>query len=1078
MTTPNNKNKEEYKNFCNEEAIACHLTLLGDRQSYCLVGGKHECNEKKSKFEIPKGNVFTKWISHDNVIDFIKQKNSRGEQVWISLNDKEAGVDANKGVNKIHAIWFDIDAPREDKNKIATETEKRIAYKNCKELKTWISNEFGAKGFIACSGNGYHLFFPIEAYDLIAETQREEFNNKQKNFLKRISKESGIGIDATTDIRRVTQAIGALNLKIPDKPLPTYWIDKPTDEDIEKARKANFVLLEAILNTKLEQLKPVTTAVLHPEFEDLLKTDTKLKDLYEGNWKGYGFESRSEAEASLVTLLCMNGFSDAEIKEIMQGCQIGKWQEKDASYHNLTIENARQFVTDDVEDNSFIPPPQVPPFEFNLGDNMIKDYMNFMHQRTDAFSEYHFSVICALLSRIIDRQIYVELTQGCVYPNLWFMIIGDSTISRKTTAMQLGKGVIKRVFDRDIWATDNFFYPQDFSPEAFIELMSKEPHGAWWLDECAGFLALADRTYMSGIKDLLSNLYECGDHHRKLRTKRKSTEQTEFNIVDSYLTILFATTPDRFSENTNVIDLTSGWLVRFLYLFPRYKKRWRPFTEADENANDDLNILISKLDKIQQKIQAHGERRIKFESDAIAIFQEWQKTREDSAAERQDSIELAILGRLEIYALKLAIVFAVSQHKFLKEKELKISVELIEEAIRLIETYFEVYERDIIELAMQDEQTNLQEKIIATLKRLGGQCTRRVLLQRLHRTLKDVGEALDALEESGEIKVGKTDTGTNRSATIITLMNTCCSVARVARVSTRSNKKNVKNNEENNNNDKKDNNDTRATQDTSDTRDTVATQKVTLPEKEKYQRMSNPVFGFFHDWCEIIPEQYTPKTEFYAAFCEYCKEKKLAPFSEKKFLAQMKLLTKMEDGQRGPRGEQKRVWLGVVVTHNNDKITRKHGKQDNHDFLYLNVQEYFCYIKKEIRKNIEKDLNKEKGAYGAYGAYENDTFLLEWLKSKSKNCGTGICRGCNNEKNDLWAFKINDTEGGFCLDCINDAIEQELKKTEGTEEENKKRLVCVCGKRFDTVEVLHKHQAKCNEFQRKQDLEANKCMKI
>lgn len=114
--------------------------------------------------------------------------------------------------------------------------------------------------------------------------------------------------------------------------------------EIADVRKANFVLLEGIGNTKLEQLKPVINAGVHPEFEELLKNDTKLKDLYEGNWEEYRFKSRSEAEESLVTLLCMNGFSDDEIKEIMPRCKIGKWQEKDKSYYDITIRKGREFA--------------------------------------------------------------------------------------------------------------------------------------------------------------------------------------------------------------------------------------------------------------------------------------------------------------------------------------------------------------------------------------------------------------------------------------------------------------------------------------------------------------------------------------------------------------------------------------------------------------------------------------------------------------------------------------------------------------------------------------------------------------
>ena len=330
-------------------ALTRHLKLLGNRQDYCLVGGKYEWNDKKSKYQIPKGKAFTEWVEHEAVVNFIRDKNSRGENVWISLNSKEKGNDSNRGVNCIYVLWFDIDAPRTDKTRIATKKEREIAFEKCEELRGWICDKFAAIGFKACSGNGCHLFYPIEPYELMGETIREQFNEKQRTFLKGISKESGVEIDTTTDIRRVTQPIGCPNVKIPGKPVNSYWVNKPTDEEIEKAKKANFVLLDAILNTKIEQSKPVIIASVHPEFEVLLKNNAKLKDLYAGNWQRYGFPTRSEAEESLVTILCMNDFSDEEIKTTMEGCKIGKWREKSKSYQDKTIKKGREFAAEHKE---------------------------------------------------------------------------------------------------------------------------------------------------------------------------------------------------------------------------------------------------------------------------------------------------------------------------------------------------------------------------------------------------------------------------------------------------------------------------------------------------------------------------------------------------------------------------------------------------------------------------------------------------------------------------------------------------------------------------------------------------------
>ena len=264
---------------------------------------------------------------------------------------------------------------------------------------------------------------------------------------------------------------------------------------------------------------------------------------------------------------------------------------------------------------------------------------------------------------------------------------------------------------------------------------------------------------------------------------------------------------------------------------------------------------------------------------------------------------------------------------------------------------------------------------------------------------------------------------------------------------------------------------------------------LTAEENEElYERASNPVYGFFHDWCGVDIEKCTPKVEFYDGYCEYCKGKKVVAYSEKKFVEQMRLLTKMESGQRGSVGHQKRVWMGILVTHKQEVVTTdlkvfiyKHHKHHKHHFPHLTRGE-------EKNKSIMYGLNGKNPAYGAYGAYLISELSPELLNPSFENLGNGECEGCHEQKGDLWSVKIGNTIGGYCIDCIKDAIEQlcekkeeeakepekqeKLVKTEETKEENKTPLVCICGKRFDTIKVLHEHQAKCKEFQANQDREA------
>ncbi len=89
-----------------------------------------------------------------------------------------------------------------------------------------------------------------------------------------------------------------------------------------------------------------------PDFHELLRRNEWLREMYHGEWRKYGYPSRSEAELAVVRELVHWGFSDGEIRAIMSGCRIGKWQESGESYRRNTIEKAREWEVRKVEEKA------------------------------------------------------------------------------------------------------------------------------------------------------------------------------------------------------------------------------------------------------------------------------------------------------------------------------------------------------------------------------------------------------------------------------------------------------------------------------------------------------------------------------------------------------------------------------------------------------------------------------------------------------------------------------------------------------------------------------------------------------
>lgn len=330
------------------EMAELHLAILGPRQTYQYTAKNYATNDIKNDF-----------LRRDEVITILANLNEKGYTTWISLNDKEK--DSIEGVKALCDFWIDIDArPKGVDDRPATQAEKDTALTNAEKLKDYLLAEYDAEGFLAASGNGFHLHYPLPRFELTPEL-RNQVNRKVRAFAKMAAKQAKTEIDKTYDISRKTTLIGTRNQKLPSNPLATVWDKEILREGletakqwVEAARTKNQRLLDSILAAQEEKTqKTVMPKECHIDIEELLRTDQKLYDLFKvGDYQKFKkedetprYKSRSEAEEAVLVKLVMEGFSDPEIDVLMASCALGKWQERKDSYRALSLQHAREEAT-------------------------------------------------------------------------------------------------------------------------------------------------------------------------------------------------------------------------------------------------------------------------------------------------------------------------------------------------------------------------------------------------------------------------------------------------------------------------------------------------------------------------------------------------------------------------------------------------------------------------------------------------------------------------------------------------------------------------------------------------------------
>lgn len=427
-------------------------------------------------------------------------------------------------------------------------------------------------------------------------------------------------------------------------------------------------------------------------------------------------------------------------------------------------------------------PPSINEIKFDCrleDDNFIMRYADYVCELTDAYHEYHYASAFMLLSMIANRNAVMKLRIGDIYSNLWCFILGTSSISRKTTSMKFAKKLANLI-------NSEGKFPSDFTPEAMIEFLSDSPKRWCFKDEAGTLLAGFQKTYMQTTRDILCELYDNTDYSRTLRTKKDG--ENEFNIVDPYLTMFFATTFDSFRKYTQDIDVDSGLFPRFLFFIPRHTDREyfpiEPARREDEDNFDQLKNDLMARYKIMSSVPMPFE--FTFTSDGWEFFQCWQRIREQQCDTRPNRAEKSAVSRLIIMAIKMAMLFTIGSTKFLEThssrlrdyatgrallRQVQIPTKYIVEACRQIDEYFYPAMIYMFEDAALDETNNDIVKIKLTLDRNGGKMSKTKLMRAVHMSTKTLNEALEALVVSKEIDMYQDkDSKSPRKTTWITTL--------------------------------------------------------------------------------------------------------------------------------------------------------------------------------------------------------------------------------------------------------------------------------------------------------------------
>lgn len=356
------------------------------------------------------------------------------------------------------------------------------------------------------------------------------------------------------------------------------------------------------------------------------------------------------------------------------GVPLARRQDPDGTLWNDVQKAQAEFIsTEDIEVEYNLN-EKTPRAEFlsiderkfnNENSTFVDTYVAWVKERTDSAETYQRSLAWMLLSSLFGGRGYLPLPWGKTELNLWMLILGDTTRTRKTTAKSFYLRAIHAYEEQTGMSID---IGSDTTKEALTKELGKRDGLVSVLhrDEVVGmFREFFTKSYMTGVIETFTELYD-GRVPVVLRATKDSGNKvrasTSFNFVGVGIR-------KQTAEVLTKSHFESGFLARMLWSVADPPKR----KQGSENVRfvDEEEEKVFKYDAVLDGMIADLIRRlrrwnpeqpsaIRMDEAAIKRYDRWaEETMQFIEKYGDDDILLPSFNRMKDSVLKASALLAM-----------------------------------------------------------------------------------------------------------------------------------------------------------------------------------------------------------------------------------------------------------------------------------------------------------------------------------------------------------------------------------------------------------------------------------
>ena len=384
-----------------------------------------------------------------------------------------------------------------------------------------------------------------------------------------------------------------------------------------------------------------------------------------------------------------------------------------------------------------------------MPETFVDRYVAWAKSRGDAAWQYHEVGAMCILSSLLSGVVRLPTSFGVIVPNLWFMILADTTLTRKSTAMDMAMELLLEVEPEAVLATDG-------SLEGLLQSLSTRPSrpGVFWRDEFSGLLEMIrKKDYYAGMIESLTKLYD-GKYQKRVLRKEI------IEIRDPILIIFCGGIRTRILNIVEQEYIISGFLPRFIFVEAKSDiTQYRPIGPITEVQDNRRQLLVEELQSLYDRYSS--DMIVHVGDQSVSTKRSWDVTLTEGAWDRYNEFErvmvkaglqssnpdvfMPTLDRLSKSGLKVATLLAAANAT---DGDVVVTEDVLLKAISYVEGWRE-YSLDVVTNAGKSMSEKQLDSISAYIRKHVDGVPRSRLMQNFHLNSRETELLLQTLDQRG-----------------------------------------------------------------------------------------------------------------------------------------------------------------------------------------------------------------------------------------------------------------------------------------------------------------------------------------